>query len=43
MLEQTGWNRMKAAGLLKISYRALLYKIKEAGLTSGGPSSRPAP
>jgi two-component system response regulator AtoC len=34
-LEQTGWNRVRAARLLKISYRALLYKIKEAGLTHG--------
>jgi two-component system response regulator AtoC len=30
-LEQTRWNRMKAAKLLQISYRALLYKIKAAG------------
>jgi two-component system response regulator AtoC len=30
-LEQTRWNRVKAAKLLQISYRALLYKIKEAG------------
>jgi two-component system response regulator AtoC len=31
-LTQTGWNRSRAAKLLRISYRALLYKIKEAGL-----------
>ena len=31
-LEQTRWNRMRAAKLLEISYRALLYKIKDAGL-----------
>jgi two-component system response regulator AtoC len=31
-LEQTRWNRLKAAKLLNISYRALLYKIKDAGL-----------
>jgi DNA-binding NtrC family response regulator len=31
-LEQTGWNRMRAAKLLNISYRALLYKIKDAAL-----------
>jgi len=42
MLERTGWNRTKAAGLLKISYRALLYKIKQAGLDSDRPSARPA-
>ena len=32
VLEQTGWNRVKAAKVLKISYRALLYKIKDARL-----------
>ena len=32
VLEQTRWNRVKAAKLLKISYRALLYKIKQVGL-----------
>jgi two-component system, NtrC family, response regulator AtoC len=32
VLEQTGWNRVRAAKILKISYRALLYKIKEVGL-----------
>jgi len=31
-LDQTRWNRLQAAKLLKISYRALLYKIKDAGL-----------
>lgn len=31
-LKQTRWNRKRAAELLGISYRALLYKIKEAGL-----------
>ena len=31
-LEMTNWNRKKAAGLLNISYKALLYKIKECGL-----------
>ena len=31
-LEQTHWNRVRAAKLLEISYRALLYKIKDAGL-----------
>jgi two-component system, NtrC family, response regulator AtoC len=28
-LEQTNWHRQKAATLLKISYKALLYKIKQ--------------
>jgi two-component system, NtrC family, response regulator AtoC len=31
-LEETHWNRLRAAKLLNISYRSLLYKIKEAGL-----------
>lgn len=31
-LEMTNWNRKKAADVLNISYKALLYKIKEAGL-----------
>jgi len=29
VLVKTNWNRRKAAGLLEISYRSLLYKIKE--------------
>jgi DNA-binding NtrC family response regulator len=28
-LEQTGWNRRRAAEMLKISYRGLLYKIRQ--------------
>jgi len=32
VLAETRWNRVKAAKLLKISYRALLYKIKQVGL-----------
>ena len=31
-LTETGWNRVRAAKALRISYRALLYKIKQAGL-----------
>lgn len=31
-LRETRWNRKKAARALKISYRTLLYKIKEAGV-----------
>ena len=34
VLEQTQWNRVRAAKLLEISYRALLYKIKDLGLAS---------
>ncbi len=32
-LEQTGWNRKRAAQLLKISYRGLLYKIQQHKIT----------
>jgi len=32
VLQQTRWNRRKAAEVLDISYKALLYKIKECGL-----------
>ena len=32
VLDQTRWNRRKAAQILDISYKALLYKIKESGL-----------
>jgi DNA-binding NtrC family response regulator len=34
VLRETRWNRVRAAKLLGISYRALLYKIKDVGLTS---------
>lgn len=33
-LQETRWNRRQAARVLNISYRALLYKIKAAGLIS---------
>ena len=32
MLQRTAWNKRRAAAKLKISYKALLYKIKENGL-----------
>jgi DNA-binding NtrC family response regulator len=32
MLQRTHWNRKEAAEILGISYKALLYKIKETGL-----------
>jgi two-component system response regulator AtoC len=35
VLEQTRWNRKEAAERLQISYKALLYKMKENGLTEG--------
>jgi len=49
VLEKTGWNRVRAAKALKISYRALLYKIKRVGLehhpssspTTAGPGAHP--
>jgi len=40
MLEQTGWNRVRAARALRISYRALLYKIKQAGLNGERSTER---
>jgi two-component system response regulator AtoC len=42
MLEQTGWNRVRAAKALRISYRALLYKIKQAGLDGARSTARSA-
>jgi two-component system, NtrC family, response regulator AtoC len=32
-LAETNWNRKRAAGLLRISYRGLLYKIRRHGIT----------
>jgi transcriptional regulator with PAS, ATPase and Fis domain len=32
VLEKTGWNRTKAVKILNISYKTLLYKIKELGI-----------
>lgn len=37
VLQQNHWNRRKTAQILKISYRALLYKVRQAGL----PPKRP--
>ena len=34
VVEANGWNRKRAAKLLGISYRALLYKLKEVGVPS---------
>lgn len=34
-LNKTNWNRRRAAEILEISYRSLLYKIKEYGLNNG--------
>jgi len=42
-LQAHNWNRRRAANALEISYRALLYKLKEAGLpTRRGRKSGPA-
>jgi two-component system response regulator AtoC len=35
VLHQTRWNRKEAAEKLQISYKALLYKMKENGLSEG--------
>jgi two-component system response regulator AtoC len=35
VLTQTRWNRKEAAERLQISYKALLYKMKENGLSEG--------
>jgi DNA-binding NtrC family response regulator len=32
-LDQVGWNRRRAAKLLSISYRSLLYKIRQHNIT----------
>jgi two-component system response regulator AtoC len=43
MLERVHWNRAKAARLLRISYKALLYKIVDCGLgtkTAAEPSAK---
>jgi transcriptional regulator with PAS, ATPase and Fis domain len=37
VLHQTGWNRSKAARILKVSYKTLLYKLKELEIM---PTSR---
>jgi Nif-specific regulatory protein len=41
-LEMTNWNRKKAAGLLNVSYKALLYKIKECGIGQQSAPQEPA-
>lgn len=40
-LRETQWNRRRTARALNISYRALLYKIKAAGLLPGEPKVGP--
>jgi two-component system, NtrC family, response regulator AtoC len=41
VLHANHWNRKRAARALSISYRALLYKIREAGLPPNRTSRRP--
>lgn len=40
-LRNNQWNRRKAAQVLKISYRALIYKIRNTGLTHNGEMREP--
>jgi two-component system response regulator AtoC len=39
ILQANHWNRRRTARALNISYRALLYKLKEAGIPSGNGES----
>ena len=39
VLNKTGWNRKKASKILDISYRAILYKIKDLNLANPGDDS----
>jgi DNA-binding NtrC family response regulator len=32
MLQRVGWNKRRAAAKLHVSYKALLYKIRDAGI-----------
>src|ERR1700733_4466960 len=41
VLQHHHWNRKQAASALNISYRALLYKIRDAGLPSNRAARRP--
>ena len=40
VLQANHWNRRKTAEVLKISYRALLYKVRQAGLPAKRPAAR---
>ena len=40
VLQANQWNRRKAAEVLKISYRALLYKVRQAGLPAKHPRQK---
>lgn len=41
VLQDNHWNRRKAAQVLKISYRALLYKVRQAGLPAKRMQRKP--
>ncbi|MGH9686385.1 MAG: sigma-54 interaction domain-containing protein [Candidatus Acidiferrales bacterium] len=43
VLQANHWNRRKAAEVLKISYRALLYKVRQAGLPAKRPLQKSEP
>jgi DNA-binding NtrC family response regulator len=38
-LDETNWNRKQAAALLQISYKALLYKIRQYGIAQQGKNA----
>jgi|SRR5260370_37915568 DNA-binding NtrC family response regulator len=38
-LDETNWNRKQAATLLQISYKALLYKIRQYGIAQQNKST----
>src|SRR5580698_1969231 len=41
VLQANHWNRRRTAEILKISYRALLYKVRQAGLPAKRPRRKP--
>jgi len=43
VLQANHWNRRKTAEILKISYRALLYKVRQAGLPARRPQRKAEP
>jgi two-component system response regulator AtoC len=43
VLQANHWNRRKTAEVLKISYRALLYKVRQAGLPAKRPQRKIGP
>ncbi len=43
VLKANNWNRQKTAKWLKISYRSLLYKLNEVGMTGAEELHRAAP